>query len=144
VQKSLKDEITFELSFGDNRILDSDSDIKNGSLWISVATPESALKHYYLKKFNHDSSPWRFAKKLLHDYPKGGMVEVELGNSESISKFINRIGLDGDIGKIFFGRSEGNRVPFKGKCITLKRCAINNLDDLLKQLLKKHSEAGSP
>lgn len=144
VQKSIKDEISFELTFGDNDALDPNKDAKNGSLWISITTCETPTQYFYLKKFNYDSSPWRFAATLLRKYSKGGIVEVELGSAESISKFIERIGLDGDIREIFFGRSEGNRVPFRGKCVTLKRCAIDNLDDILELLLQKHNEAGAP
>jgi len=144
VQKSIKDEITFELTFGDRDTLDLSKDAKNGSLWISVATCESPTKYFYLKKFNYDSAPWRFAVMLLRKYSKGGIIEVELGNAESISKFIERIGLEGDLKGIFFGRSEGNRVPFRGKCVTLKKCTIDNLNDILEQLLQKHNEAGAP
>jgi hypothetical protein len=69
---------------------------------------------------------------------------VELEDSGSVPKLIDRIGLGGELGKIFFGRLEGNRVPFKGTCVTLKRHAIHNLDDLLKQLLQKHNDADAP
>jgi hypothetical protein len=50
----------------------------------------------------------------------------------------------GDLRNIFFGRSEGNNVPFKGSKITLPKREIINFDNLMEKLDQQHEEAGSP
>jgi hypothetical protein len=119
------------------------SDLKNGTLWVSVSTCDRPPQYFYVKKFNHDSSPWRFAKKILQEYATGGLVTVQLGNSESIPKYIARMGLGRELKTIFFGRSESNSILFKGSRVALKRRAIS-FDDIIKQLTQKHQEAGAP
>ncbi len=106
-------EVTVELS------LDAgDKGLDRDALWLSVIIAGEATKKYCLKKFNDGQRPYEFIKLLFDKYPKGGEVEVDLRESESIPKFIGRLGFTGELKKIFFGRSQGNRVMFKGTILT--------------------------
>ena len=86
-----------------------------------------------------------FARKLLKEYANGGVVEVEFESaSENMPKYLTRIGIEGELRKLFFGKSRKNKILFKGKSIVLKKGEIKNFNLLLRQLKEKHQENGLP
>ena len=86
-----------------------------------------------------------FARKLLEEYAIGGAVEVEFESpSENMPKYLTRIGIEGELRKVFFGKSRKNKILFKGKRVVFKKDEIKNFNLLLRQLKEKHKESGLP
>ncbi len=122
-------EMTFELC------LDNDDDSNWGKTTLSLSViGDEGLTQYDLKKFNNESKPHQFVRKLFREYPDGGDIELDLSESESMSKFIERIGLIGKLKTVFFGRSSVNTVNFKGLKIKLLKSEIKHLNLILEQL----------
>ena len=130
------DQVTLELHMQENL------------LWIFVYNgPSSEPKQYYLKRFNDGASlksgPYGFIKNLLKNHRDGGMVSVDLvDKTESIPKHIDRIGLKNPLKVLFFGKSGGNKVPFKGYRVAIDR--DEKCRNVLSFLEKIHQNAGSP
>ena len=102
-------------------------------------------QYYNLKRFNEESKPLNFARKLLEEYAIGGAVEVEFESpSENMPKYLTRIGIEGELRKVFFGKSRKNTILFKGKKITLQKKKIKNFNLILKQIREKHQKNGFP
>ncbi len=75
----------------------------------------------------------------------GGKVEVEFESfSENMPKYLDRIGIEGEIRKLFFGKSCRNRISFKGKRVVCRKGEIINFNLTLRQLKEKHQKNGSP
>lgn len=130
------DQVTLELHMQENL------------LWIFVYNGlSSEPQQYYLKRFNDGASlksgPYGFIKNLLENHSNGNMVSVDLiDKTESIPKHIDRIGLKNPLKDLFFGRSRGNKVSFKGCRVAIDR--DEKCRNVLSFLEETHQNAGSP
>lgn len=100
--------------------------LDENQLWVLVHIDRQQPQRYYLKCFNdgamEGSGPYEFVRQLLEKYPQGGNVQVSLlKKADSIPKLIGHLNMIPSLRELFFRKSRGTHINFKGAKIAIDR-----------------------
>jgi len=96
--------------------------------WVKESETESYLVH----KFNEESEPYLFIKRLLNSQPNTSVFLKSSG--ANIPKFLERIKLNGILSRLFFTHRTTISLALQSKCIKLREYPDFNLKELRKEI----------